>query len=325
MSSRQSAQSILMVSPASFGFDSQTAVSNKFQVMLSVESATVTSRAMQEFRTAVAALHQAGVNVIVHDGDPADNRPNAVFPNNWISTWPDGRIYTYPMATASRRVERDNKIIDQLADKFVTNQIIDLSQSEADERYLESTGVIIFDHVDKIAYGCLSQRCDQDLFVSHVESLGYLPIAFHAYDQNGTPIYHTNVMMGVQTTTAVICAEAITDTTERQRVLESLRQNHRVIEISYKQMNSFCGNVLELETRFGNKILAMSRSAYDGFTGEQRRQLAADKKLVPIDIPTIEAVGGGSVRCMLAEIFLQPMLSKARLHTRRKKMVAPTN
>lgn len=304
MSSRQSAQSVLMVSPASFAFDQQTAVSNKFQVMLTVESSTVTARAMREFRSAVATLRHAGVNVIVHAGDPVDNRPNAVFPNNWISTWPDGRVFTYPMATVSRRVERDSKVLDQLAQKFIIDQTTDLSQNEADERYLESTGVIIFDHIQKVAYGCISQRCDRDLFVNHVTSLGYQPITFHAYDQHGAPIYHTNVMMGVQSTTAVICSEAITDDTERQHVLETLRQHHQVVEISYEQMNSFCGNVLELENRSGHKLLAMSRSAYDGFTGEQRRTLATDKKLVPINIPTIETVGGGSVRCMLAEVFL---------------------
>lgn len=322
MSSRQSAQSVLMVSPASFGFDSQTAVSNKFQVMLSADPSDVTSRAMREFRTAVTTLRRAGINVIVHDGNPNDDKPNAVFPNNWISMWPNGRVYTYPMATASRRIERDRNVLDQLADKFAIKQTIDLSGSESDERYLESTGVIIFDHLNKVAYGCISQRCDQGLFVSHVESLGYRPIAFHAYDQNGAPIYHTNVMMGIQSTTAVICSEAIADDAERQLVLESLRQNHTVIEISLTQMNSFCGNVLELQNRYGDKFLAMSRSAYQGFTGEQRRQLAADKKLLPIDIPTIEAVGGGSVRCMLAEIFLQPILAKT--HSARRRKVAIT-
>lgn len=316
MSVRQSAQSVLMVSPASFGFDSQTAVSNKFQVKLPIGSSAITSRAMQEFRTAVATLRHAGINVVVHAGDPTDNKPNAVFPNNWISTWPDGRVFTYPMATTSRRVERDSRVIDQLADKFAIKSVTDLSGSETDERYLESTGVIIFDHVYKIAYGCLSQRCDEELFKSHVESLGYQPIAFHAYDQHGSPIYHTNVMMGVQSTTAVICSEAITDPAERKLVLETLRQNHQVVEISFQQMNSFCGNVLELENRFGDKFLALSQSAYDGFTDEQRQVLACDKKLLPISIPTIETIGGGSVRCMLAEVFLQPVMRSHKPHTR---------
>lgn len=292
--------------------------------MLAADPSDVASRAMSEFRTAVATLRRAGINVIVHDGNPNDDKPNAVFPNNWLSTWPNGKVFTYPMATASRRTERDQSVLDQLADKFAIKQTIDLSGSESDEHYLESTGVIIFDHLNRIAYGCLSQRCDQGLFVSHVTALGYKPITFHAYDQNGTPIYHTNVMMGVQSSTAVICAEAITDDAERQLVLESLRQNHTVIEISFTQMNSFCGNVLELENQSGNKFLALSRSAYQGFTGEQRRELARDKKLLPIDIPTIEAVGGGSVRCMLAEIFLQPVLSKTQ-SARRKKVAMTAN
>lgn len=322
MLSQQSARSVLMVSPASFAFDTQTAASNTFQVKLAVRSSVITSRAMQEFRGAVSTLRRAGVNVVAHQGDPGDKRPNAVFPNNWISTWPDGRVFTYPMATASRRVERDDRIIDQLAGKFAINRVIDLSGSELDERYLESTGVIIFDHIQKIAYACVSQRCDTELFKRHVMSLGYEPIAFHAYDPSGTPIYHTNVMMGIQSTTAVICSEAITDVTERQKVLESLARNHQVVDISFEQMNSFCGNVLELENRYGDKLLAMSQTAYNGFSKQQRQILGTDKKLVPINIPTIEAIGGGSVRCMLAEIFLHPVLQspKIRSGTRRNKV-----
>ncbi len=306
---RQSAHAVLMVSPASFAIDPQTAVSNAFQIQPDNQK-TVAEQAMAEFRNAVDNLRQADIEVLVHEGLASENKPNAVFPNNWISTWPDGRVFTYPMATPSRRVERDNEVLSELASSFAIGQTIDLSDIEKAGRYLESTGVIVFDHLARTAYGCISERCDEELFNQHVMSLGYRPITFHAYDEQGTPIYHTNVMMAVQSTTAVICSQAIADPSERKLVVDLLKNTHKVIEITPAQMNDFCGNVLELENVRGEKYLALSRSAYDAFTPAQRKILASDKTLLPTAIPTIESVGGGSMRCMLAEIFLPGMLSE---------------
>lgn len=304
MSVSQSAQSVLMVSPASFGFDEETASTNSFQVRPDISRSETTRHAMAEFDHAVDTLRQAGVDVLVHSGDPTDSRPDAVFPNNWLGTWPDGRVYLYPMAAVNRRAERDHRVLDQLAEQFTIRQTIDLSPSEVDQRYLESTGAIVFDHLRKVAYGCLSERCDQSLFTDHVEQLGYQPVLFEAFDQTGVPIYHTNVMMGVQSSTAVICAEAITDPARRSYVLELLGKNRQVIEITHEQMGAFCGNILEVTNVYGARVLVMSRSAYDAFSLQQRQVLSSEKTIIPIDIPTIEQAGGGSARCMLAEIFL---------------------
>jgi hypothetical protein len=312
MKSAQSAQSVLMVSPASFAFDTQTAVSNKFQVQLPLEPAQITQQALDEFRGAVATLRRAAIDVVVHEGSTYDNKPSAVFPNNWITTWPDGTVFMYPMATVSRRTERDPKVLTELADTFVVKRVVDLSETEADGRYLESTGAIVFDHAHKIAYGCISERCDEELFRDHVEMLGYEAVVFRAYDHSGVPIYHTNVMMAIHSTTAVICLEAITDSAERSRVFEALRQHHDVIDISYQQMYSFCGNLLEVENGYGEKYLVLSQTAYHAFDEVQRDRLSADKQLLPISIPTLEAIGGGSARCMLAEIFLPPLPVKSR-------------
>lgn len=306
MKNTQSAKAVLMVRPTSFGFDEQTAQSNAFQNKPNIQQAEVLMRANTEFQQATQTLSRHGIEVVVFEDEVIPPKPNAVFPNNWLSTWPDGRIFLYPMATESRRVERSPAIIDSLKIHFKVSDIIDMTSSETDQKYLESTGVIIFDHIHKIAYACASVRCDEQLFRDHVTSLGYTPVLFHAYDEQGVPIYHTNVLMGIQTTTAVICLDAITDPKERQLVRDSLKNTgHEVIDISYAQMNSFCGNTLELHNQNDKRLLAMSQTAYDNFTPEQRRQLEVDKTLVPLAIPTIETIGGGSARCMLAELFLE--------------------
>lgn len=301
----QSASAVLMVEPLGFGFDEQTAQTNSFQAELPLSPGVIRARAMSEFQAMVDGLQSHGILVQVHRDTDSRGKPNAVFPNNWLSTWPDGTTYLYPMATESRRVERNKEAINELAGKFEVSKVIDLSEAEQYGRYLESTGVIIFDHLYKIMHGCISKRCNEQLFIKHAAGLGYKPVVFHAYDMLGIPIYHTNVMMGIQTSTAVICSEAITDAEERSGVLSSLEQSGRqVIEITHAQMAAFCGNVLELQNGHGERFLALSQSAYDNFTEDQRNLLAKDKTLLPFAIPTIETIGGGSVRCMLAEIFL---------------------
>lgn len=303
--SAQSASAVLMVYPISFGFDEQTAQTNAFQTEILLPDDTVVARATQEFTAMVDGLRAHDIFVQVFRDPDVRPKPNAVFPNNWLSMWPDGTVYMYPMATESRRIERSDDALRELEKKFEVSSVTDVSSVERRGQYLESTGVIIFDHLHKVAYACISERCNPQLFAEHAAALGYEPVVFHAYDLLGIPIYHTNVMMSVQTDTVVICVESITDQTEQDRVLTCLRQSGReIIQITHAQMAAFCGNVLELQNLRGERFLALSQSAYDAFTSTQRDQLAADKTLLPFAVPTIETVGGGSVRCMLAEIFL---------------------
>lgn len=305
MKTNQSTSAVLMVRPKSFGFNEQTALTNTFQNHTDLSPDEVHVRANQEFTDMVAKLRENGVHVTVFEDSDPQPKPDAVFPNNWFSTWNDGHVYFYPMATESRRVERSYAAVQALAQDFKIAETTDISPAETYGIALESTGVMIFDHTNKIVYGCISPRCDASLFTSHALELGYKPVLFHAYGQDGTAVYHTNVLMGVQSTTAVICAEAITDEAERELVITTLRNTgHEVVEISQAQMSAFCGNVLELQGDNGELLLAMSQTAYDNFTDEQRAALAADKTLLPFSIPTIETIGGGSVRCMLGENFL---------------------
>lgn len=297
-----------MVQPVSFGFDDQTAQTNTFQNKLTIEANEVTQRALEEFDRFVGRLRQHDIEVTVFRDEPTPPKPNAVFPNNWLSMWPDGRLFLYPMATESRRTERSRMLLHDIAESYEVTELIDFSNEEDAGRYLESTGVMVFDHINKLVYGCLSPRCDGALFQDHAATLGYTPITFDAF-ANETAIYHTNVLMGVQTTTAVVCLEAITDPSQRGMVKRSLEKTgHEVVDITLEQMNRFCGNVLEVCNSHGDKFLVLSQTAYDAFTEEQRRILGKDKTLLPVAIPTIETIGGGSARCMIAEIFL-PALS----------------
>jgi hypothetical protein len=209
------------------------------------------------------------------------------------------------MATASRRVERTGQALEVLRAQFELRDVVDLSGAEAKGKFLESTGVIVFDHASRVAYACESMRCDGKLFKRHVTELGYEPFLFRADDQHGTTIYHTNVMMGVQSTTAVVCLEAVRSPQKRRELVKSLeRTGHEVVDISFEQMDQYCGNVIELANASGERCLLLSQSAYDAFTPEQRKVLGRDKTLLPVAVPTIQAVGGGSVRCMVAEVFL---------------------
>lgn len=314
----QSARAVLMVRPSTFGFDDQTAQTNTFQHHTGLAHSEVLARANAEFDHAVETLNNIDIAVTVFEDSDSRPKPNAVFPNNWLSTWPDGHIFLYPMATESRRIERSFEALELLSRQFKISEVTDLSEPERRSLFLESTGVIIFDHVNKIAYACVSPRCDEQLFKDHVTDLGYQPVSFHAYGADGVPIYHTNVMMGIQSETAVICAEAITDEQERETIVASLRNTgHEVILITQDQLKNFCGNILELHNEAGERYLAMSQSAFDAFTPDQRHALSKDKTLIPLAIPTIETIGGGSMRCMLAEVFLPGRIDPSRIHIER--------
>lgn len=300
----QSTINILMIRPKGFVFNEETAASNAFQ-KLSGEN-DLTARAVEEFDNAVAILKAEGVNVLVFDDDPQSQSPDAVFPNNWVTFHSDGTVILYPMHASNRRGERRPDIIEALQQDFTINSTLDLSQYENENRYLEGTGSIVFDHAHAAAYACISPRTDKGLFRKVCDHLSYHPINFHARDPAGKEIYHTNVMMCVASQLALLCRESINDAGERDAVTNSLAATGReIIDISFEQMNGFAGNMLELSTREGNLILASSQSAFDILRPAQKETIEQYCKLVPLPIPIIESVGGGSARCMIAEIFLK--------------------
>jgi hypothetical protein len=310
MKKEQSTDAVLLVRPTSFGFDEQTAVSNTFQNKVALEKHEVTRLAETEFQRLADTLTAHDIHVTIFEDNPEPPKPNAIFPNNWLSTWSDGRLYLYPMATKSRRLERSPRLLMALAEQFDVTRVVDLTTNEQDGKFLESTGVMVFDHINKIVYGCVSVRCDEDLFRRHAAELGYRPVLVHAIDEQGALIYHTNILMGVQTSTAVVCLEAIADRDERELLRHTLEQTgHDVVAITLEQMNACCGNVLELHNPAAERFLLLSRGAYEAFTPEQRARLGKDKTLLPVAVPTIEKVGGGSIRCMIAEIFLPSKVS----------------
>lgn len=303
----QSTSHVLLIRPAKFGFNRQTAVSNFFQKKLEVEENELSKLALVEFDSAVSTLRANGINVTVVDDTENPEKPDAIFPNNWISLHPDGTAVLYPMQAQNRRTERRKEIIELLKQNFEINQIKDFSVFENENRFLEGTGSIVFDHVNKIAYACLSPRTDKELLLKLCSILGYKPCYFHAWDKTGNEIYHTNVMMCIGEKFAVICLDAIKNKEEKTMVSKTLSNNGlQIIEISLDQMENFAGNMLHLKSQGKKNILTLSQSAFNSLGFEQKHQIEQYCVLVPLSIPTIETIGGGSARCMIAEIFLQP-------------------
>ncbi|MBC6607516.1 amidinotransferase [Hymenobacter sp. BT188] len=303
----QSASTVFLVRPVRFGFNTETAMSNHFQqTIVELDQAVIQARAFAEFDAAVAKLRAHGVYVLVMDDTPAPPKPDAVFPNNWLTLHPDGRVVLYPMHAPNRRPERRPDILQMLRSQFTIREVIDLSHYEQEGRFLEGTGSIIFDHQHRVAYAGLSPRTDADLFQQVTSLLGYHPVAFHATDAQCHAIYHTNVMLCVGGKFAVICLESITDPTEQAAVTDSLTSTgHEIVAISLAQVAHFAGNMLTLQPAAGGQeLLVMSQSAHDALTPDHRQTLSRYCTLVALPIPTIETVGGGSARCMLAEVFL---------------------
>ncbi|AMG01783.1 citrulline utilization hydrolase CtlX [Vibrio mimicus] len=303
----QNARAVVMVPPKEFGFNVQTAQDNAFQNPLALSGETILQRAMAEFNAMVSGLRQAGVEVVVFDYPLANSEtPDAVFPNNWFSTTEAGELFLFPMACANRRLEvRPQALVERLQQHgFAVIKQHSLLAFTEQQAFLESTGVMVIDHPNRTIYAGLSQRCDREVLEVYAEKIGYSRVvSFQTRLPSGSPIYHTNVMMAIGERFCVICDEAIPEY-ERRFVMKSLAKDKQVISISIEQMNRFCGNILQLETRDGQKVIAMSQSAYEAFTPAQLNQLATHGKLLPFSVPTIETIGGGSVRCMLAELFL---------------------
>jgi len=300
----QSANSVLLVRPAHFGFNAQTAISNAFQNK-PPEAGRVSKKALAEFDAFAQKLSEAGIDVTLINDSASPIKPDAVFPNNWLSTHADGTLVLYPMCAPNRRHERRADTVEDLKKRFYVKNIVDLSHYETENRFLEGTGSLVFDHIKKIAYACLSSRTDKGLLFELAALLKYTPHCFHAYDKARKAIYHTNVMMCVGEKFAAVCSESITDTNERLELLDSLRNGGReTLEINREQMNGFAGNMLELKKNDGAGLLVLSGAAYSCLSARQRKVLEKHVELLPLAIPTIETIGGGSARCMIAELFL---------------------
>ena len=302
---QQISERIFMVRPAHFGYNEQTAASNTFQnADIAIENPQ--HIAQQEFDNAVQKLQDTGIHVWVIEDNPGVICPDAIFPNNWISSHEDGTIVLYPMLTPNRRSERREEVVVSLKKDYEVSRIIDLSKYEQEGKFLEGTGSIVFDHEARLAYACLSPRTDQKLLIELCEQLNYTPLCFHSVDEHGIDVYHTNVIMGIGKGFAMICLDSIPDIQERDAVIAALTSGQKeIIEISFAQVKSFAGNILAIKNNKGEQIVALSESAYIALNEQQKKSLEQYCTLLPISIPNIENIGGGSVRCMLAQNFLK--------------------
>jgi len=308
---RQCAEAVLMVRPASFGYNPETAASNKFQRQSSSAAGADAAAGRREFDGLAGALLSDGVRVCVVEDTAQPPKTDAVFPNNWVSFHADGTVVLYPMEAETRRRERRREVIDEAADRlgFKVARVLDLTSHETHGRYLEGTGSLVLDHSQRTAYACISPRTHPEVVEEWAQELGYEPIVFSAVDRAGVPLYHTNVLMCVGEKAVIIGTEAIVPA-DRGRVIERLRATGReLIEIGHGEIERFAGNMLELGTwdeALGDyRVLVMSESARHALPAEAFARLSAcTDEVLAVPIPTIEHLGGGSVRCMLAEVFL---------------------
>ena len=303
----QLANAVLMIMPVRFESNPHTAASNRFQGKNPDSPAQQQQDAAREFHDLKRALENAGVEVLSFDDTAEPHTPDSIFPNNWISTHADGRVVLYPMEAENRRTERRADIVERLHSEHhrQVTEVIDLSGHEDAGHFLEGTGSMVLDRANRIAYACLSTRTHLDPLGDFAQRLDYDLVAFEAVDRDGAPIYHTNVLMSIGDGIAVICDEAIVRDDQREAVLSRLGETgHAIVSLDYAQLEAFAGNMLELANAPGERVLAMSRQAYDALNEEQRATLARGRRIVSVPIDNIEAAAGGSVRCMLAEIHL---------------------
>ena len=304
----QSTNSVLMIRPSRFYPNPETAADNAFQRNADRDSEALTLLARKEFDAAVQTLRAAGVTVHVFEDTAEPEKPDAVFPNNWISMHHDGRIVLFPMYSALRRHERRQDIVEELRKHYQVTEVIDYSAFEDEGCCLEGTGSLVFDHVNKIAYVSLSNRSNPKLIQRFAEDFSYEPVTFTSIGSDGQPIYHTNVMMCIGTAFATVGLEMIPNKAERQQVRARLgKTGKHVIELSADQIANFAGNAIELHNKGGEKLLVLSSRADRALTEDQRETLTRYARLVPLELPTVE-LGGGSARCMIATIHLPPRL-----------------
>ena len=301
----QVTDTILMVRPAAFAFNAETAVNNFFQNQ-SYSNKNLQQQALLEFDAMVKTLEFNGIDVIVANDTPEPLKPDAIFPNNWISTSVNGIVNIFPMFAQSRRLEKTDDIINLLKDNFEIRDAYDWTEFEAEGMFLEGTGSMVMDHKNKIVYACISPRTHQSLVEKFAAVNGYRAITFSATDDRGNAVYHTNVLMCIGEGFTVICSDAIRDEIEKIAVEQLLNiSGNEIINISFNQMNNFAGNMLQVKNNVGEKFIVLSVTAFNSLQKDQIKALEKYGTLLPINVSTIEKASGGSVRCMMAEIFLQ--------------------
>ncbi len=297
---------LLMIRPIQFAYNSETAVNNSFQVENNDNA--IQEKALQEFDSFVEKLEANGINVTVVQDTKDPYTPDSIFPNNWISFHSNNTICIYPMYAKNRRQERKQHVIETIKNKFKIARTIDFTGFEASNIFLEGTGSMVLDRTNKLAYACLSQRTNQQILEDFCTKLEYTSISFIANDAGLKPIYHTNVMMCVADKYVVICLESISDLKERNYVIETFKNTGKeIIDITYNQMNQFAGNMLQVKNNEGKQFLVMSTQAFESLTLQQVQTIEQYNSILHSSIKTIETNGGGSARCMMAEVFLEPL------------------
>ena len=300
------ASTILMIRPAAFGYNPETAFNNYFQSPSSLSREDIQLSAIKEFDNMVRLLKKHEINVMVMDDTPEPAKPDAIFPNNWFSTSPEGLMAVYPMYAPSRRAEKRDDILRWIKENFLVNDLQDWSEHEMEGRFLEGTGSMVMDHDNKLIYAAISERTNISVLEKFAATNGYQAITFIATDRNNHPVYHTNVVMTLGNEFAVLCEDAIEEEWELIAIRQLLESTgHTIIPITKDQMHCYAGNMLQLKNNKEEKLLLLSQTAFDSLRKEQKQMLEAYSRLVPIPVPTIEKVEGGSVRCMIAEIFLE--------------------
>lgn len=303
----QITDTILMIRPAAFGPNEETASTNFFQSSASeLDREELQEMALREFDNMVEKLKEQGINVLVVHDTPAPAKPSAIFPNNWLSTSPEGIVSVFPMYSTNRRLEKRDDILKLLAQQFIVKDVQDWSEFEVEGKFLEGTGSMVIDHENKVIYACYSPRTDVSILEKFANANKYRAIIFFAADKNGQAVYHTNVVMTLAEDFAILCEEAIEEEWELIAIRQLLDSSgHDVIRIYKDQMHCFAGNMLQVRNSKGDRFLVMSQTAFDSLYEDQKEELSAKNKLLTVSIPTIEKIEGGSVRCMMAEIFLE--------------------
>jgi len=299
----QTTSDLIMIRPAAFGYNSQTAENNTFQHIPQMDQKEISQHALKEFDELVKKLRAEGVNVKVFDDTSDPVKPDAIFPNNWVSFHDDGRIVTYPMYSPLRRLERRNDILIRIAEDFGFEEKVDLEDYEEESLLLEGTGSMVLDRANKIAYACLSPRTNPDVLEKWCEAMDYRSFTFKAVF-DGQDIYHTNVMMAIGDGIAVVCFDVVEEN-KRDEFRELLvTTGHEIVELTEAQVGSFAGNMLAVRNKKGEQLMVMSGSAFRSLLPDQISLIEKHTRIVYSDVDTIESVGGGSVRCMIAENFL---------------------
>jgi hypothetical protein len=299
----QTTSHILMIRPANFAFNLETATNNTFQVRNDAKD--VQQKALKEFDDFVSLLRKNSVDVLVVEDTPHPHTPDSIFPNNWVSFHKDGTLLLYPMFAPSRRAERKEHVLQKVYKRFRISNKIDLSHYEKSDLFLEGTGSMVLDRENKLAFACLSPRTSKKVLDDFCNKMNYEPITFTAIDSGGAPIYHTNVMMCVADQYVVICLDSINNADERSRATKAIQRTRKeIININYQQLNAFAANMLQIENSEGEKLLVMSTQAYQSLTEKQVQKLNSYNRIIHAPLTAIETNGGGSARCMMAEIHL---------------------